>query len=171
MTLSSQSEDAPSKCWVWIDFLRSCCSCWLSFFPLPPFPIAICIWWCWSGFKAIDGGVVKAYELKISIRLFDKKIFHQLFWWNIPGSMLGHHSFTSILFWFAQNDVNFGGEETSQLDKSALGSKINIVILLQDWVLNLYLMDKDMASVTIRRVLVGAVRKSGIKAIHRTQVV
>lgn len=32
-------------------------------------------------------------------------------------------------------------------------------------------MESDMASVTIRSVLVGAVRKSGIKAIQRTQVV
>jgi hypothetical protein len=32
-------------------------------------------------------------------------------------------------------------------------------------------MDMDMARVTMRSVVVGAVRKSGIKAIHRTQVV
>jgi hypothetical protein len=32
-------------------------------------------------------------------------------------------------------------------------------------------MDMDMASVTIRSVVVGAVKKSGIKAIHKTQVV
>lgn len=87
--------------------------------------------------------------------------------------MLGHDSRSSVLLWFAKDNVDFGGKETGQLDNSASferekGLKKSIINV--GW-LDCYLMDMDMASVTIRSVVVGAVKKSGIKAIHKTQVV
>lgn len=79
------------------------------------------------------GGVASAYELLRDVigscantnkmnRLISA--LFQIFRWNfnnydLPGSMLGHNSRSSVLLRFAKDNVNFGGKETGQLDNSA----------------------------------------------------
>lgn len=88
--------------------------------------------------------------------------------------MLRHDSRSSVFLWFAQDNVNFRSKETSQLDNAT----ILCIKLRLEWIesnqmreLKVNLIDMEMASVTMRRVVVGAVRKSGMNAIQRTQVV
>lgn len=67
IVFSSQSDEAPSKCWAWIDFLRCCCWWWPSANNSPTsVPFAIVSWLPWllcSGCSAMLGGVASAYEL------------------------------------------------------------------------------------------------------------
>lgn len=76
----------------------------------------------------MDGGVVKAYELCVAIRMTIDHCNRKLETkttdkWiesfdKIPGPMMSHYSFASVLLRLAQDDIHFGCEQASQLNDS-----------------------------------------------------
>lgn len=83
--------------------------------------------------------------------------------------MLRHHALARVLLRFAQHDINLGREQTGELhhptSEARRHYRENILFTGE------YLMDRDMASVTMRSALLGAVRNSGMYAIQSTHVV